>query len=893
MGQHYLSKLFSPKSVAVIGASDQADSVGGVVFKNMLEGGFKGELYAVNPAHASIQGHPSFASIEAINKPIELAVICTRAETVPDLIEACGKQGIHAAVVLSAGFSEIGPEGAKLERNMLAKAKAHGVRIIGPNCLGIIHSSIGLNATFFRGQVQPGNLALVSQSGALCSAILDYAPAHDIGFSSVVSMGSSADIDFGEVLDYLATDPKTESILVYVEGIHKARNFMSALRVAARSKPVFVIKVGRHAAGSKAVMSHTGALVGADDVFDAALRRAGVVRVMSIGGLFSAAKTLASNHHYSGNRLAIITNGGGPGVMAIDHAVDLGVAVAELAPDTVTALNKALPPTWSHNNPVDIIGDAPAERYRDAVNICMQDAGIDGVLVILTPQAMTQPLAVAQAMIEIAAKSHKPLLTCWMGEVQIGPARQAFAQARIPTFRTPEAAVEGFSYITNFYRNQRLLEQTTEPLSHYTEPDVEGARILIESVLSERRKILSEMESKALLAAFHIPVANTAIARSPSEAMMLAQQFGFPVAMKINSQDITHKSDVGGVKLNLANTAAVRAAYSEILNEVKRQRPEARLDGIAIQPMVVKPNGRELMLGVTSDPIFGPVITFGAGGITVEVMGDRAVALPPLNTFLARELIQGTRVSKLLGAFRHMPPVNMAALESLLLRVSEMVCELPWLKEMDINPLIIDENGALAADARILVDFVPTSTDRYAHMAIYPYPTHLISEWQLADGTSITIRPIKPEDAKLEQEFMRDLSEETRYFRFMDSINELSPSMLIRFTQIDYDRELALLAVTREEGREIEVGVCRYAINPDGLSCEFALVVSDQWQHKAIGHKLMSSLIEAAREKGLKVMEGEVLSKNRDMLKLVTSLGFTSVTCEDDRSIKKVSKLLS
>ncbi len=892
MGQHYLSRLFSPKSVAVIGASDRLDSVGGVVFSNMLESGFKGELFPVNPAHEQVQGKRAYASIEQIGGPVELAVICTRAETVPGIIEECGKHGVHAAVVLSAGFSEGGSLGAEIERSMLAKAKAYGVRIIGPNCLGIIHTSIGLNATFFRGQVKPGNLALVSQSGALCAAILDYAPAHDIGFSSVVSMGASADVDFGEVLDYLAADPKTENILIYVEGIRKARNFMSALRVAARSKPVFVVKVGRHAAGSKAVMSHTGALVGSDDVFDAALRRAGVVRVMSIGGLFSAAKSLAAKHHFSGNRLAIITNGGGPGVMAIDRAVDLDVAVAELSEDTVAKLNQVLPVTWSHNNPVDIIGDAKGERYRDAVRICMEDEGVDGVLVILTPQAMTQPLEAAQSLIEIAGKFNKPLLTCWMGDVQIGSARAAFVHARIPTFRTPEAAVEAFSYITAFYRNQRLLAQTPSPLSHRDEPDIEGARMLIETVLAERRKLLTEMESKSLLAAFHIPVASTVVARSPSEALMLAQQFGFPVAMKINSLDITHKSDAGGVKLNLMNAAAVRAAYNEIITEVKKNRPEARLDGIAIQPMVVKPNGRELMLGVTTDPVFGPVITFGAGGIAVEVIGDRAVALPPLNRFLVHELINGTRISKLLGQFRNMPPVQMEALESLLLRVSEMVCELPWLKEMDINPLIVDEHGALAADARVVVDFAPVSSDRYAHMAIYPYPTHLIADWQLPDGTSITIRPIRPEDAKIEQDFVRDLSEEAKYFRFMNAISELSQAMLVRFTQIDYDREMALIAVIQQDGRDVEIGVCRYAINPDGESCEFALVVSDKWQHKAVGHKLMASLLDAAREKGLKTMEGEVLASNRDMLKLVATLGFTVAPSEEDPAIKKVVKAL-
>jgi acetyltransferase len=892
MGQHYLSMLFAPKSVAVIGASDRIDAVGGIVFRNMLESGFKGALYAINPKHPEVQGQRAYESIEQIGKPVELAVICTKAETVPDIIEACGKHGVRAAVVLSAGFSETGNHGTELERTMMSNARTYGVRIIGPNCLGIMRPSIGLNATFFKGNVKPGNLALVSQSGALCTAILDWAPPNDIGFSSVVSMGTAADLDFGEILDYLASDAQTQSILIYVEGIRKARGFMSALRAAARSKPVFAIKVGRHDAGSRAVQSHTGALVGSDDVFDAALRRAGVVRVMSIGGLFSAAQSLASRHHYSGNRLAIVTNGGGPGVMAIDRAVDLDVTVASLSEQSIEKLNQVLPATWSHNNPVDIIGDATPERYRDAVSICMQDEGIDGVLVILTPQAMTQPLEVAQMLLDTAAKFSKPLLTCWMGDTQIRAGRALFAQSRVPAFRTPEAAVEAFSYITAFYRNQRLLAQTPGPLSHQDAPDVEGARMLIETALAERRKVLSEMESKALLAAFHIPVASTMVARSPGEALMLAQELGLPVAMKINSPDITHKTDAGGVRLNLGNAAAVRAAWHEIIETVQKNRPDARIDGVAIQPMVVKPNGRELMVGVTTDPVFGPVITFGAGGTTVEVMGDRAIALPPLNTFLVRELIGGTRISKLLGQFRHMPPVQMEALESLLLRISEMVCELPWLKEMDINPLIVDEHGILAADARVMVDFTPVSGDRYAHMAIYPYPTHLVSHWQLPDGTDITIRPIRPEDAEIEREFVHNLSEESKYFRFMHAVQELSDEMLVRFTQIDYDREMALIAVTEQGGREVEIAVCRYAINPDGESCEFALVVSDEWQHKAVGHKLMGSLMETARNKGLKTMEGEVLASNHNMLKLVATLGFTVAASEDDVSVMQIARPL-
>lgn len=892
MGQHNLRKLFSPKSVAVIGASERANAVGEIVFRNMLESGYRGLLYAVNPAHQEVQGQRAYASIEEIQTPVEMAVICTEAETVPDIIAACGKHGVRAAVVLSAGFAEASAHGAALERTMLVNAKNYGVRIIGPNCLGIIRIATGLNATFFKGRIKSGNLALISQSGALCTAILDWAPPNDIGFSSVVSMGAASDVDFGEILDSLATDVQTSSILMYVEGIRKARGFMSALRAAARSKPVFVMKVGRHDAGSRAVRSHTGALVGSDDVFDAALRRAGVVRVESIGGLFSAAKSLASRHRYSGDRLAIITNGGGPGIMAIDRAVDLGVRIANLSPETVEKLNQVLPDIWSHNNPVDIIGDATPQRYRDTVGICMADPGVDGVLVILTPQAMTQPLEVATLLIEDAGTFTKPLLTSWMGAAHTMDGRGRFTQANIPSFSTPEAAVEAFSYLTAYYRNQRLLAQVPGPLSHRDAPDVAGAHMLIESVLAERRKVLSEMESKALLSAFQIPVANTVVARSPSEALLLAEQFGFPVAMKINSPDITHKSDVGGVKLNLTNAAAVRSAYHEIIEGVRTNRPDARVDGVSLQPMVCKPNGRELMVGVFSDPIFGPVISFGAGGTAVEVLRDRAIALPPLNGFLARELIGSTRVAKLLGSFRHMPPVHMEALESLLLRVSEMVCELPWLREMDINPLIVDEHGLLAVDARVMVDYAPISADRYAHMAIHPYPAHLMTYWQLPDGTDVTIRPMRPEDAAIEQDFVRHLSDEAKYLRFMHAVQELSEPMLVRFTQLDYDRELALIAVTEEKGREVEIGVCRYAINPDGESCEFALVVSDQWQHKGIGHRLMGSLIDAARRKGLKIMEGEVLVSNHAMLTLVATLGFAIATSREDPSTKKVTKVL-
>ncbi|MDP2963402.1 MAG: bifunctional acetate--CoA ligase family protein/GNAT family N-acetyltransferase [Sulfurimicrobium sp.] len=892
MGQHYLNPLFAPKSVAVFGASERVDAIGQIVFQNMIDSGYQGGLYPINPKSPEIQGRKAYASIADIGQPVELAVIATPPQTVPDIIEACGKHGVKAAVIITAGFGETGPQGQALEKAVLDNARLYDIRLIGPNCLGVMRPSIGLNATFNKGGANTGNLAFISQSGALCTAILDWAQSNDVGFSSVVSMGSSADVDFGEILDYLVSDVKTQSILLYIEGIRNARSFMSAIRAAARIKPVILVKVGRHAAGSKAAMSHTASLVGSDDVFDAAVSRAGVVRVQTITQLFAAAKAMASGFRPIGNRLAIVTNGGGPGVMATDRASDLGLTIATLSDATIEKLNQVLPPNWPHGNPVDIIGDAQADRYHHAVKACLEDNNVDGVLAILTPQAMTKPLDAANAVIELANQYSKPLLACWMGDSQVAEARAAFTAARKPSFRTPEPAVEVFSYLSDYYRNQKLLMQMPGPLSHHLEPDVEGARMVIDGALLERRKVLNEMESKALLSAFHIPVAKTMIARSPNEALLIAEQLGFPVAMKVNSRDITHKTDAGGVLLNLGNAQAVRTAYHEIMDNVQRNRPSAHMDGISIEPMIVKPNGRELMVGVTNDPVFGPVITFGAGGTMVEIMGDRSVTLPPLNTFLVKDLIQGTHVAKMLGAFRHMPPADMAALESVLLRVSEMVCELPLLMEMDINPLIVDEHGALAADARVVVEYRQPSADRYAHMAIYPYPTHLVSHWQLADGTNIVIRPIRPEDAELEQKFVHDLSEESRYFRFMRSVQELSPEMLSRFTQIDYSREMALIAVTQEHGHELELGVCRFAINPDGDSCEFALVVADAMRGKGLGQKLMTALMDAARSKGLKTIEGEVLTNNRSMLKLMSRLGFSIETSPEDESIKNVIKVL-
>ncbi|MEI8163476.1 MAG: GNAT family N-acetyltransferase [Betaproteobacteria bacterium] len=886
--QHYLHTLFEPESIAIVGASETPNSIGVTLVRNMLDSGYKGKLFFVNPEHETVFGQRSYPSVDTIPQRLDIAVICTKAEKVPDIIDACGRAGCRNAIIISGGFAEAGPRGRALERVALENARRQGVRLIGPNCLGIMRPGSQINLTFAHGFAHPGTIGLISQSGALCTAILDWALPNKIGFSNVVSLGSESDIDFGEVLDYMVSDPRTENIFLYIEGIKNARRFMSALRAAARCKPVLLIKVGKHPAGGKAALSHTGALVGADDVFDAALRRAGVIRLANVGQMYAAASALFSHFRPRGKRLAIITNGGGPGVMAADHAADIGIPLAQFDPATITRLNELLPAGWSKSNPIDILGDADPGRYAAALQACIDDDNIDGVLAILTPQAMTDPTQAARAVIEVARQSDKPLVTCWMGEEQVREARKLFKGAGIPTFRTPEPAVDLFSHISNYYRNRQLLMQTPPSISETAPPRLESARLVIESALMEGRKALNEMESKAVLAAFRIPIAQTVVARSASEAMVLAEELGMPVVMKIDSPQIVHKTDSGGVRLNLNSLAAVRDSWLEIMDEVKKNRPDAVINGIAIEPMIQKPNGRELVVGMIRDKIFGPTIVFGAGGTSIEAYNsDRAVALPPLNSVLVADMLASTRTTARLGEFRNMPPVNMEALESVLLRVSSMVCELPWIREMDINPLIVDENGAVAVDARIMIENTPITAGRYDHMAIHPYPSHLKTGFQAKDGSQVTIRPIKPEDVRMEQEFVKALSPESRYMRFMNTIREVSPAQMIRLTQIDYDREMAFVATIDADGEEKEIGVVRYATNPDGESCEFAIVVADDWQGKGLARRLMGTLIDTASSAGLKYMHGDFLAENTRMLAFVASLGFVLSAHPEDHGLKR------
>ena len=893
MDRSPLSSMFNPASVAVFGASERTASVGALVFQNMKRAGFAGELYPVNPKHAKVGGMRCYPDLAAIGKPVDLAVIATPAATVPGIIQQCGEAGTQNAIVLSAGFGEGGSPGGNLAAKLESAARRARVRFLGPNCVGLVRPWIGMDATFLRSETPKGRLALVSQSGALCSAIADWAAPHHLGFSALVSLGNSLNIDFGDVLQFLANDQQTTAILLYVEGVRDAPAFLSALRYAARLKPVIVLKAGHHAQSSNAAHTHTGALMGADHVFDAALERTGAVRALSFGQLFAAAEILSSNKRSGGNKLGIVTNGGGAGVLAADRAGDTRVELATLSPKTLTALDGVLPKYWSHGNPVDVLGDAGAAEYGAAVKAVYEDPNVDGILVLLTPQAMTDADAIARAVVDALPKRRtKPVLASFMGETSVSQAREYLSANGIADFATPEPAVSAFSYLALHHRNRRLALETPSPQAETHHPDLEGARMIVDAVLADDRDMLSDVESKALMRAFHIPVNMTIEADSETAALVAAETVGFPVAIKINSPDISHKSDVGGVRINITDAAEVMVAFRSIIAAAKAARPNARIKGVTVEAMARLTGARELVVGASRDQIFGPTILFGAGGTMVEVLQDSAVALPPLNSVLANRLVDRTKVSRLLSAFREREAVDREAVIDVLMRISDLVCELPQVVELDINPLFAGPEGVLAVDARVKVARPPAREGRYDHVAIHPYPRHLVVEDHLIDGTPLVIRPIRPEDAESEQNFVRELSDEAKMFRFMGALNELSPEMLVQFTQIDYRREMAMVAMAIRDGHEQQVGVARYVINPDGRSCEFAVVVGDQITHQGIGTRLMKALFRAARDHGLQVIEGTVLKNNAPMLQLMNDLGFTRRMDPDDPELVLVERNL-
>ena len=892
MDQHFLTPLFAPSSIAVFAgnaelrASDPAYRDAAFLFDALTAQQYSGKFTFLDVD--TTEGRLA----DLISTGADLAIVALPPERVEAALEVAGRIRCRAALVISTGIS------AEQAQQLHAVAHRHDMLLMGPNSRGFQRPHMGLNASIVGPLAEKGALALVSQSGALTAALLDWARPNRVGFSTVISLGPHTAVDMAQALDFLASDPQTHSIVIYLEGISNARRFMSALRAAAISKPVVVLKAGRRRAGNEAARTHSAAIVGSDEVFDAALRRGGAVRIRSFTELFSAVQCLASRYRPVGNHLAIVTNGGGPGVLAADRANDLGIEVGRLSEPGANALRDRLLPQASLVDLIDLSEDATPAHYLAAVEAASKEPGIDGVLTIHVPKVGSDLDAVAQAIADARPHLSKPLISCIMGDESVHEARAILSQTSIPIFRSPEAAVGAFSNIASYYHNQKLLQQTPPPLTHLAKPDVEGARLLIEGILADRRTVLTEMESKSVLSAFHIPVTQTILARTPAEAMMLAAQLGFPVALKIDSPDISHKSDVNGVALNVMNAVSVRDIFEDMMATVKRRMPEARINGITVQRMARHTRGRELYIGVVTDEAFGPVIAFGAGGVRIELYRDRAMELPPLNQFLARQLIDRSRVSRTLDEWRGARPINREALEQILLRVSEMVCELPQLRELDINPIIVDEQGAVAVDARLIVGNTTLSTRPYQQLSILPYPARFEQTWPLPGGNHYTIRPIHPDDADMLQQLVRSLSPESRYNRFVSALTELSPGMLSKFALIDYDREMALVAVMTErhptdDGHITEtqrvVGVSRYVTNPDSSSCEFSLVVADDMAGKGVGSRLMRCIMDVAREKGLSEIMGLVLTHNTNMLKLMRALGFIIKPYPEDPDFRLVS----
>jgi len=884
--RHYLRPLLEPQSIAVVGASENEASIGNAVLRNIYAGGYEGRVWPVNPRHSELLGRPCVASLEDIDGPCDVAIVATAPRGIPQIIDQCGRSGIRHAVVIT-NPAEAGASAAMVEQRIHDMARSHGVRLLGPKSIGVIRPALRLNATFAGGGAVAGDLALVAQSGAMCAAVVDWAVMNRIGISSACALGNAADIDFGDILDYLVYDEQTRYILLHVERVRNARRFMSSLRSAARAKPIILLKSG-HAG------EHGGTQALDDAVFDAAIRRAGVVRVRAIGQLFHAAKALASGFRPRGDHLAIMSNGTGPGAMAADAAKAQGVPLAQLAPDTVAAMKRFLPSDWNGTMPIDLGGDATPERYLATIAALAADPAVHATLVVLSPLAMARPADVARGIVAAARERALTLCCSFMGGEQIAEARRILEDAGIPVFRTPDTVIELFSNISRYYRSQELLLQAPAQSRPAGPAGTASGRALVEALVVERRTVLSAMEARALLRSFGIPAPQVVVARTPTEAMFAAEHVGMPVTMRIEAPDLPRDAAGADVRSNVIGVAEVRTAFGELQQHARTRLRGAADAAVAIEHQPSRPGARALSLAVVRDPAFGPVIRFGAGGPLGHALLDPAACLPPLNAFLARDLIESTRVSRMLAAFHGMPPADLRALEGVLLAVSDMACELPWLRELEIDPLQVDGDGAWVADVRVVIDHAgATGDDRYAHLAIHPYPSELCQEWLLEDGVTVSVRPVRPEDAPLEQAFVRGMSDESRRFRFMDATRSLSPGMIARFTQVDYDREMALIATVRNDGEERQIGSARYTQAPDGETVEFALAIADEWQKFGLGRRLMGALIQCARAKGYRHIVGDVLADNAKMLRLMGHLGFAAVAHPDDTELKRVVLPLS
>jgi acetyltransferase len=910
---HPLRSIFSPQNVAVIGATEKAGSVGRTILQNLISSPFGGTVFPVNPKRSSLLGIKAYPTIKDVPDPVELAVIVTPAPSIPSLIGECIQAGVKGAIIISAGFKEIGPEGAKLEEQILEQTQKSGIRIVGPNCLGVMNPISGLNATFAAGMAHKGSVAFISQSGALCTAVLDWSFKATVGFSSFVSIGSMLDVDWGDLIYYLGDDPYTESIVIYMESIGDARSFLSAAREIALSKPIIVIKPGRTEGAARAAASHTGSLTGSDEVLEAAFRRAGVLRVDSIRDIFSMADVLGKQPRPKGPRLTILTNAGGPGVLATDKLLTTGGELAEISPLTMNKLDEFLPTSWSHNNPIDIIGDASPERYARSLEVAADDPKSDGLLVILTPQAMTDPTATAEALKSYAKTFNKPVLASWAGGLEVAEGESILNRAGIPTFEYPDDAARAFSYMWQLTYNLKTLYETPSlPDDADSGPERDKAKTIIEHVRAAGRELLTEAESKELLSAYGIPTTPTLISTSAKEAREMATQLGYPVVVKLHSKTITHKTDVGGVKLDLQDADAVESAFVAIRKSVTEKVGAQHFLGITIQPMV-RVEGYELIVGSSIDPQFGPVLLFGTGGQLVEVFKDRALALPPLNTTLARRMIERTKIYTALKGIRGRQPVDMDALEKLLVRFGQLVVEQRWIKEIDINPLIASTAGAsiglrrehspnertgpslLALDARVLLHSTDTLETALPRLAIRPYPNKYVSTLEMKGGRQVVIRPIRPEDEPLMRYFHETLSDRSVYLRFLSPMllsERVTHERLSRVCHCDYAREIALVVEGNEhDEREIyAVGrLSRFRGEDD--EARLRVLVSDRFQGQGLGTELVKRLIDIARDEKIQRIIAVSSADNVNMQKILGNLKFTIKTVVGASMIEALMEL--
>jgi acetyltransferase len=892
---HPLDPIFSPKNVAVIGATERQGSVGRTVLWNLLSSPFGGTVYPINTNRPSVLGIRAYRDIRELPEKPDLIVVSTPAPTVPGIIREAVELGVPAGIVISAGFKEHGEAGQELERQ-IAQIIRGKMRLIGPNCLGVMNPVGGLNATFASAMARPGNVAFISQSGALCTAVLDWSLRELVGFSGFVSIGSMLDVGWGDLIDYFGHDPRTQSIVIYMESVGDARAFLSAAREVSLSKPVIVIKAGRSAAAAKAAASHTGSLTGSDEVLDAAFRRVGVLRVNSISDIFYMSEVLAKQPRPRGPRLAIVTNAGGPGVLATDTLVALSGELAELSPETMAAYNSFLPPHWSHNNPIDILGDAEPERYAKALAIAAKDPGIDGMLVVLTPQGMTNPTQIAEQLRPYANSTGKPVLASWMGGADVAGGEDILNRAGIPTFPFPDTAAKAFCYMWRYAYNLKGLYETPSLHSGYGPgPDRALADGIVRRVRDNGRTILTEYEAKQLLAAYGIPTVRTEIAENAREAARIAGEIGYPIVIKLYSETITHKTDVGGVQLNLKNADEVGIAFDEIRGLVEQKKGPGHFLGVTVQPMA-KLDGYELIIGSSTDAQFGPVLLFGAGGQLVEVSKDSALALPPLNSTLARRMMEQTKIYSALKGVRGRPPVDLAALEDLLVRFSELVVEQPWIKEIDINPLLASPERLLALDARVMLHGREVAEDNLPRPAVRPYPAQYAGEWTMKDGTAVTIRPIRPEDEPLIIKFHEKLSERSVYLRYFQPLKlstRTAHERLTRICFIDYDREMALVAERRDpaSGQFQILGVTRLSKIHGTDSAESAVVILDDFQHHGLGTELVRRSIDVARGEKLKRVISNILPENMEMRAVCQRLGFQLHHELEDNIVRGVLEL--